>query len=301
MSMMPDDNFYSESFKKLRDEAGQAPTLRHPYLEKIGKEREGRTVVSFFMSFYKQFILGQADADQLEEILCNSNIEKGITLILDAPGGDGLAAERIIQICRSYSKGDFETIVPARAKSAATMVCLGSDKILMSRTSELGPIDPQVPYDLAGVGQESWVAAYHITKTYKDLLEAAVNLDRGHIEPYLQQLQKFNAVHIEHLEQATKLSKDIAISTLEQGMLKGKDKETIEKLIERFTEPDITLSHGRGINIEQAKECGLEVEEMLLESELWKVVWGLYMRSKFVVEDSQYAKLIDTLDASYYV
>ena len=297
---MPDDKFYLSSFKKLRDEAGQAPTLRHPYLEKIGRERDGRTVVSFFMSFYKQFILSQADADQLEEILCNSNIEKGITLILDAPGGDGLAAERIIQICRSYSKGDFETIVPARAKSAATMVCLGSDKILMSRTSELGPIDPQVPYDLAGTGQESWVAAYHITKTYNDLLTAAVSLDKGHIEPYLQQLQKFNAVHIEHLEQATKLSKDIAISTLEHGMLKGKDKETIEKLIERFTEPDITLSHGRGINIEQAKECGLEVEEMLLDSELWKVVWGLYMRSKFVVEGNQYAKLIDTLDATYY-
>ena len=298
---MPDDKFYSESFNKTRDEVGQAPALRHPYLEKIGQEREGRTVVSFFMSFYKQYILSQADADQLEEILCNSNIEKGITLILDAPGGDGLAAERIIQICRSYSKGDFETIVPARAKSAATMVCLGSDKILMSRTSELGPIDPQVSYDLTGRGQERLVAAAHITKTYKDLLEAAVKLEKGHIEPYLQQLQKFNAVHIEHLEQITKLSKDIAISTLEHGMLKGKDQETIEKLIERFTEPDITLSHGRGINIEQAKECGLEVEEMLLESELWKVVWGLYMRSKFVVEGNQYAKLIDTLDASYYV
>ena len=297
---MPSDKFYLDSFKKLRDEVNQDPSLRHPYLKKIGEEREGRTVVSFFMSFYGQYILSQADADQLEEILCNSTIKKGITLILDAPGGDGLAAERIIQICRSYSKGDFETIVPARAKSAATMVCLGSDKILMSKTSELGPIDPQVPYDLTGAGQESLVAAYHITKTYKDLLESAVQLDNGRIEPYLQQLQKFNAVYIEHLEQATKLSKDIAISTLEQGMLKGKAKKAIEGLIKRFTEPDITLSHGRGINIEQAKECGLNVEEMLTESELWKVVWGLYMRSKYVVENNRYAKLIDTLDATYY-
>ena len=48
---MPSDKFYSESFRKLRDEVGQAPSLRHPYLEKIGQEREGRTVVSFFMSF----------------------------------------------------------------------------------------------------------------------------------------------------------------------------------------------------------------------------------------------------------
>jgi ClpP class serine protease len=30
------------------------------------------------------------------------------------------------------------------AKSAATMICLGSNAIYMSKTSELGPIDPQV-------------------------------------------------------------------------------------------------------------------------------------------------------------
>lgn len=297
---MSDKKFYEKSVDTLLAEVHQAAELRKPYLKLIGDLRNGRTVVSFFMSFYKgDYILSQSDADQLEEILCNAKIHNGITLILDAPGGDGLAAERIIQICRGYSKGDFETIVPARAKSAATMVCLGSDRILMSQTSELGPIDPQVAFDLTGSGQQSWVAAQHVTKAYNDLFQEAVNLQNGRIEPYLQQLQKFNAVFIKDLEQATELSKNIAISSLKQGMMKTKTDDQIRELIKHFTEPELTLSHGRGINIASARSCGLNVEEIPLDSELWKVIWGLYIRSKYVVE-SQHSKLIDTLDNTYY-
>ena len=181
------------------------------------------------------------------------------------------------------------------------MVCLGADKILMSQTSELGPIDPQVPYDLKGSGKEEWVAAHHVTKTYNKLLKAAVNLTDGRIEPYLQQLQKFNAVYIEDLERATKLAKNIATSTLKQGMMKGKSEKEIRKSIELFTDPERTLSHGRGINLAQAANCGLNVEEIPLDSELWKVVWGLYIRSKYMVEDGPYDKLIDTLEESYHV
>lgn len=298
--MAKDNKFYENSFGSLRQEVHQSSSLRKPYLREIGRQRDGRTVVSFFMSFYKDYILSQADADQLEEILCNSKISKGITLILDAPGGDGLAAERIIQICRNYSKGDFETIVPARAKSAATMICLGSDRILMSKTSELGPIDPQVPYDLTGSGKEHWVAAYYITKTYKDLFQAATNLVNGRIEPYLQQLQKFNAVNIKALEAATELSRSIAVSSLQQGMLKGKSDDDIKGLIKQFTEPELTLAHGRGIGIKHAQDCGLNVEEIPLDSELWKVIWGLYIRSKYLVETTC-AKLIDTMEVSYTI
>jgi ClpP class serine protease len=142
-------------------------------------------VVSFFISFFSQLPLFFKDADMVEEVLSNTDCSKGVTLILDAPGGDGLAAERIIQICKSYSKGDFETIVPARAKSAATMICLGSDRIFLSPTSELGPIDPQVYYG------GKWIAARHKVATYDELFDAATKLVAGKIEPYLQQLGKF--------------------------------------------------------------------------------------------------------------
>lgn len=283
----------------MQRELSQAPELRHPYLRAISEARGGRTVVSFFMSFYTSIPLMPEDADQIEEILCNANIEKGITLLLDAPGGDGLTAERIIKICKSYSKGDFETIVPARAKSAATMVCLGSDRILMSATSELGPIDPQVLIDLDGTGKPDWVAAHYVTKTYDQLFTDATNLKNGHIEPFLQQLAKFNAVQIQEWRAATGLAEHIAVGALQRGMLMGRSDQEVKDLIRPFTDPEKTMSHGRGIDAELAKACGLTVETVDLASELWAAVHGLYVRSKYVVDATESDKLIETLETSY--
>lgn len=48
-------------------------------------------------------------------------------------------------MCRSYSGTDeFVAIVAGKAKSAATMICMGSSKIMMAAPSELGPVDPQI-------------------------------------------------------------------------------------------------------------------------------------------------------------
>lgn len=73
------------------------------------------------------------------------DLSKGLIIMINSPGGDGLAAERIINVCRSYSgTGEYQVIVPGKAKSAATMVCFGASAIYMSPTSELGPVDPQI-------------------------------------------------------------------------------------------------------------------------------------------------------------
>jgi ClpP class serine protease len=290
--------FMSGVFNRIQKEVGQDHCLRKPLLSKIKKLRAGKAVVSFFISFYSRAPLSQEDADMIEEVLCNTDTTNGICLILDAPGGDGLAAERIIQICRRYSKGDFETIVPARAKSAATMVCLGSDRILLSPVSELGPIDPQIPIKIGENWQ--WVAAHHVIKTYDKLMADAVALQQGHIEPYLQQLAQFNATQIEMFRSATRLSEHIAITSLAKGMLKGTAEKEIKARIKCFTDPEITLSHGRALNIEHLANSGLKVEEIDLRSELWLAVRDLYVRSKFVVDRGESGrKLVDSLETSY--
>ncbi len=285
------------AYTAINQEINQDHIFRKPLLQKLVNLMNGRNVVSFFISFGTDSPLSQQDADMIEETLCTTDSSKGITLILDAPGGDGLAAERIIQICKSYSKTDFWTIVPARAKSAATMVCLGSDKIMMSPTSELGPIDPQVPMKLRSEHFE-WVAAHHVVKTYDDLLGKAVALAAGHIEPYLQQLSNFNAVHIEQLRSAQKLAEHIAVRSLKNGMLKTRTEAKIKALIKPFTDPEITMAHGRAVNFSSCKECKLNVELIDLESELWNTIWQLYTRSKFFVS-TKASKLLETVNSGY--
>ena len=99
----------------------------------------------------------------------------------------------------------------------------------MGATSELKPIDPQIPMKLGDTWQ--WVAAQHVIRTYDDLMSSAVALKEGLIEPYLQQLAQFNATQIQMLRSATKLSESIAISSLQRGMLKGMTERTIKNQI----------------------------------------------------------------------
>jgi hypothetical protein len=286
------------AFETISIEVNQHHSLRKPLIQKIQELREGRFVISFFISFKSRVPLGPEDADMIEEILVNSDMSKGITLILDAPGGDGLAAERIIQLCKKYSKKDFETIVPGRAKSAATMVCLGSDRILMGATSELGPIDPQIPIKMGDMWD--WVAAHHVIKTYDDLMERAIKLEKGHIDPFLQQLSQFNAIHIQKLRGAIDLSKHIAIRSLKNGMLKKLSIAKIGEKIKCFTDPQMTLSHGRALSIEHLETCDLNIEEIPLDSELWKKSRDLYARSTFVVDQGTGGhKLLETIDSSF--
>lgn len=287
------------TYADIMAESQQSHRQRTELYRELSELRGGRAIVSLFISFApdRGGILLQEDADMLEEVLNNTDTSNGISLFIDAPGGDGLAAERIIRVCRSYAGRNFETIVPSRSKSAATMVCLGSSTVVMSPTSELGPIDPQVPYDF-GDGY-MWVAAHRIVKSYEELFEGAATLSDGQrIEPYLQQLQKFDAVRVEDLRQASELSQSIAIASLSTGMMQGKSDVEIREAIRPFTDPEISRSHGRGIFSDQAQRCGLNVEEVDPNGDQWPTIWALYMRCKHVVDRSA-SKLIETGEDSY--
>ena len=62
--------------------------------------------------------------------------------------------------------GDFRLVVPDTAKSAATLIGLGATEIVMSTTSELGPIDPQVMLPDRD-GNWSWHSVFDYMDAYK--------------------------------------------------------------------------------------------------------------------------------------
>lgn len=84
---------------------------------------------------------------------------KDLHLLLCSPGGDGETAIRLARM--GQAAGDrLVVVVPEMAKSAATILALGADDILMGPTSDLGPIDPQIL-----IGDRGFVSA-------KDLIAA---------------------------------------------------------------------------------------------------------------------------------
>ncbi|MCC7476325.1 MAG: hypothetical protein IT425_13090 [Pirellulales bacterium] len=59
-------------------------------------------------------------------------------IVIASLGGDGTAAEKMVDLCRKYCAEELRVVVPAYAKSAATLVALTSDEIAMGESSEQG-------------------------------------------------------------------------------------------------------------------------------------------------------------------
>jgi hypothetical protein len=65
---------------------------------------------------------------------------KPVAVLIDSPGGDSKSAYRLAMLFRN-SCGGFVAVIPRYAKSAATLLTLGADKIFLGRFAELGPLD----------------------------------------------------------------------------------------------------------------------------------------------------------------
>jgi len=238
------------------------------------------------------------DADILEGVLQKLQFNEGLTLIINSRGGMPLAPERIVRVCRTYSKGDFETLIPKMAKSAATAVCLGANKIWMSDTSELGPIDPQITLEVSPESPEQVMrlSIWNTVKSYEELLKEAV-ATAGNIEPYLQQLQRYDARQIKQWRLELDLAEDVVIKLLKTGMMKDLSEEDIRERIKVLLDPIELKAHGHPIYWEAAKEMGLSIEHVENDSPIWESVWELYIRSNWyvshragkIVESSEHA------------
>lgn len=64
-----------------------------------------------------------------------------IDLFLYSRGGDVGVPWRIVSMIREFCD-EFNVLIPYRAQSAATLLSLGADTIIMGKKAELGPIDP---------------------------------------------------------------------------------------------------------------------------------------------------------------
>lgn len=277
------------------DERSQGHSSRKNIYEKL-EELLGIPVIAYFTSFQYPVMIDNGDADLLEDVLHGSDLSKGFALIINSPGGDGLAAERIINICRSHSgTGEYIAVVPAKAKSAATMIAFGASKIMMGATSELGPIDPQIAYPEEG----RVFSAYNIVRSYEEIFAKAVN-EKGNLDPYLQQLAKYDAREIEDIRSAISLSKDIAIKALKTGMMKRESRRSIEDKIRQFTVPDQVMDHGRAIYAPEAIKCGLKIAMIPIRSEEWRLFHELYIRMNSYVSSRDIAKCIENKNHSYH-
>jgi ATP-dependent protease ClpP protease subunit len=288
------------AYIRVAREVGQHSDLRRHLIQQLEKDFQAK-VVTYFTSFDRFDVeIDDTDAEIMESVLAAEADGRKIILIINSPGGQALAAERIVNVCRSYSNNQFEALIPHAAKSAATMICFGASKLHMSPTAELGPVDPQVPYwSVPNPGPEDrprWISAEEYLRSYEDLIREASNGKAQRIEPFIQQLGRYDARYMEQLRSLRALSADISVRLLQSDMMKGRSTKAIQKAIDVFLTQKKTSSHGRMINSQEAKTCGLNVTQIALNSTVWHCVWELFIRSKTAVDHC--GKLIETAESA---
>jgi len=236
----------------------------------------------------------------LEQLLGDSDLSKGVTLLINSPGGNILAAERMIKTLQSYSgTKKYNSIIPKMAMSAAAMVCLGSDKLIMSPTSSLGPIDPQIQEYNHKTEQWERYSVFYILKSYKILFEKSANLSKKqNLEPYLQALDHYDPKKIEEYKSDMELSRDIAVNALKAGMFKTLETDEIKEKIKIFLTPEKTKTHDRCIYASEAMDCGLNIEMHDVKDNLWKLVSEVNLRIEHSLPGI--ANIIETKDKSFY-
>jgi hypothetical protein len=282
--------------EKIQKEVHQDHSTRVEIIKSIEKDI-GRKVLAFFTTFSFPAGIYQGDAAMLEGVLRKMDLKKGLTLIISSPGGSGLEAERIVNVCRTYSNNDFEVLVQGQAKSAATMICFGANQIVMSKTSELGPIDPQV--QLEENETIKVFSVYNIIESYKSLFKRAV-ATKGKLEPFIAQLEHYDEREIAEYTRQVELTNDIAVKLLSCSMMKKISRKEIEKKIQIFLQPTTTKVHGRPIFIDEARKSGLKISEAELNSTLWRDVSEYSTRLNFLTS-SKYLKIIETADDNFSV
>lgn len=254
-----------------------------PYLERVEiirkiEEQRGSHVICYLTSMRPN--MGAQMSDDAVRIIFDHILllperpVPQIDVFICSNGGSGVVPWRLISLFREFAQ-KVSILIPYRAYSAATMLALGGDEIVMHPFAEMGPIDPTVSNDFNPVDPNSMqrigisvedVKAYiaFIKDTvgirHEDELVKAIEILAAKIHPLaLGNVERF-------ISQSRMIARKILLTHMSEETHKHKIDETIEMLASKL------YFHGHPINRKEAKnEIGLKVIEAppILETLMW--------------------------------
>ena len=203
-----------------------------------------------------------------------------IDLYLYTPGGITVAGWGLVNLIREFCDA-FGVLVPYKAWSCGTLICLGAEEIVMGRLGQLGPIDPSTlnPFNppIQGIQpapQNTLPMNVEDIVSYIDLAKKEVGLKKDDaLINALNNLSKMNPLAPLALGAAHRVRPQIV--KLATGLLQlhmGKHNRKVNHIVDVLAKQ--LGSHDYLIGRKEAKSIGLKVVEA--PNELETAMWGLY-------------------------
>jgi Serine dehydrogenase proteinase len=251
---------------------------RRALIERIEELRSSRVLA--YVTSDRQPAPGQIGDDAVrpmyDHLRAMGHVDR-LDLLIYSRGGAIDVPWRVVTALRQTSD-EWNILVPFRANSAATLIALGADQIVLGRQGELGPIDPQLGVQRVvpqpGGGQaivQEQVSLEDIMAYTKFVQERAGLSDQEALTASLGKLaDRLDAVVLGNAYRTHLHIRDVA-SRMLRSRKDPANEQTMAAIIETLAER--VYAHGHAIGLREADAIGLPVEAA--SDELDDLMWEL--------------------------
>ncbi len=226
-------------------------------IKKLEEQLQAKVIVLYFDG-----TLAFMDVDYIFRHVASMGQQHRIAVLLNGPGGSGIAAARIVFLLRKYCT-ELLFVIPSEASSACTVMSLGGDKILMGPLSMLSPIDTSIAnHPLAPKDMDGYPVSVEITEIQKFIELCNDTMSSEKVEgirasPYGLLSEYVHPVFIGAIQRSLSLSKLITTDVLKTHM---EDEGRINYIVDQLN--DAFPVHSYPITLEKAKQLGIQAEAM---------------------------------------
>jgi Serine dehydrogenase proteinase len=217
--------------------------------------------------------------EQIRVIKSKGNNFENIDLFLYSRGGDSDAPWSIVSTIREcFPDKNFNVLLPFRAHSAATMISLGADEIIMTEKAELGPVD-------ITIGNSPLNPPHPVTKapidiSVEDVMGFVALLDKLGCTRPEEKIKSFEILSqhinplaigkVNRLLEQTKLVADRMLSYRKNRLSIEQNEEIVRKLGSEI------YSHRHSISRTEARQIGLSYVKNAEDYDISTLLWDLY-------------------------
>ena len=199
---------------------------------------------------------------------------EALDLLLVSDGGDPTVAWSIVSLIRERVK-EFAVLVPQAAYSAATLIALGADEIVMHPNGNLGPVDPQIRTIRRGESGEKErleFGAEDLNSFLRFTKETVGLSDQDRLAQMFELFCKdVGPVQIGIASRSSQLSIMMGEKLLKMHMKGADESQQATRIAESLNKN--FFHHGYPVSRSEAKEIGLKIAEENSEVEdlLWRI------------------------------
>jgi hypothetical protein len=196
------------------------------------------------------------DVIALYEVLGRLGHQKSLYIFLKSGGGIGEASLRLVSLLRQHCE-ELVALVPLECASAATMIAIGCDRVLMGPMAYLTAVDTSLSHALSPLDRDNNRVSVSLDELTRVIRLWRAEQSGANENPYVALFQHVHPLVIGAVDRAESLSIMICKEMLAHHI---SDEARAERIAQTLNSK--YPSHNYPILLSEARKIGLSVEQM---------------------------------------